>query len=324
VSGDNTVDIHGEFDAGEITGGVDDVLGSVASLAEGFVMFGGPAAIAVSAVSAAVGALGAGLYECIQTAIELDEKWSNFDREDRMSTLTKDLKTSWDELKGTVGEEFVPALKDGLKVLIMMTDATGNMAAGLKMAVMMSGLLPGADYMRGLSTAIDVASNLSPDAARRRERRAEDDWVVGEQAAVKEAAKGAADRAREERKQDEEEKKLGAQNRRDLEKQEKEELREMERALSQKEKFDSNKRSGKGLGEQKDDFKAEFASSAEDVYRKIAAGAAQGPKDATAAAVEKMEAAVVAQQEQTNKLMSDNLDNGKKTIEAIQESGGLA
>jgi hypothetical protein len=364
MSGDNTVDIHAKVNVDGVDKGIDDIHTQFASLKEGIeglkedsdslaadgVGLAKMAAIA-GVVAAGITATAAALYSCVSAAAALEEQWGFVEQEDLLSTKVASLGEAYAELKTSIGEEFLPGVKDAVSWMTYLVDKMKegiDYAKDHKFGLRDDSIFGTQDYsapgsLQGMSEggAPKSTAQLERERIQKEAQELRDEELLNKQmdAGQKrlDSEKHRVDmeihngqerldreNARFEQQQNAAEQRLGEQNRRTLENKEKEELREMERALSVNEKF-AGGGGARGIHFAKDDAGGGFASSAEDVFRKISAGAASGDDERQAR--EQAEATrkeIVAQQTETNRIMADsNVINGK-ILTAVEAGGGLA
>lgn len=98
------------------------------------------------------------------------------------------------------------------------------------------------------------------------------------------------------------------------------EAREFEKMLANNEKFASNRRSGHGLGESKEEFRSSVMTDALEVHRSLMT-AGFSPHEQKMQAFEEKAA---VQREQTNTIMSENLQNSRDVLQKLEKmDGGL-
>lgn len=333
MAGENDVVIDAKFNAEGAGKSVDDF---ITGLVDGFGAIAGPVGVASAAITTFVGITIAGLEDCIKTAIELEEKWNNFDRENRVSTITSDLKEAFDDLKGSIGEGFLPGLKEALKDMVFFVDKVKEGAEAAKNLAAFFGLESNdfTDELGGIRQVISAAASSSPEQLRRQQRRQEDDEVQAIAHDIQRAAEEGIERQKALKKEAREEEKLGIENRRELEKQEQEEkrkaaeeIRNMEKELAANERFGRNQRIGKGLGgviKEGDEFRSSIEGDANSVFNRIQSAAASRVKDPTTEAIEKFNAASMAQQTETNKFLSESVQTQKQSQKILENVGTLA
>lgn len=303
------------------------------------------AATATIAVAAFVSATVAGLWECISTAIELEEKWANFDKENRFSTVMGDFNEAYDDLKASIGDEFLPGLKDAIRGLTFLVDATKELkdsplfdatmqATGFTGGTSMGGAMFGAAGV-AFSAVSSFGDNKSAAQLEREARRAEEEEVARIQSELRDAAELGLEREREAKRQEREEEQLAAQNRRDLEaadraaaRKEAEELHEMERTVANNRGFSSGRgKFGGGIfnfggGEG-------FASAIESfdqVFNRIqTAAASERPEDKIVRVIED-EGQQAAQRHEEMKIKQDQsieaLDRAATALEKLETGLG--
>lgn len=308
-----------------------------AGLATAMTAVGAAAGVAVVAVGAFVGATLAGLQECISTAIELDEKWNNFDKENRFSTIMGDFSEAYDDLKGAIGEEFVPGLKAAIKELTFLVDTAKEGVDYIKenralfTAIAQTTLGPASNLVIGGAAALEGLGTVKSEAQlRREERRKEEEEVARLQRELNEATKRGIENGREAERQAREEERLGIENRRELERQEREEQRQFEARFGATQAGRS--RNGKYAGGELDFGKREnaFASSIEgfdSVFSRIqtAAASTEKPEDKIVKVIESEGETRAQQHEEVKAKMDQSLEALERAATALErQETGLA